>query len=831
MPKFERKPLPVVDARKLGANCDTCPLKDCRPTAPQVNKNAKLIILAEAPGETEEDLGQFFTGAAGQFLTERLEDLGISWGQLHGTKTVLCRPKRKLSGKEWNQAVTSCQPRLARELSTLRSRWVFAVGQRALQALTGKKKLLPWVGSASRGVGDFADFSFVAAHHPSFLFRPKGNAYIPVFKIWLGRAWAAANGELEPWEWPKLVVEPPYAPWLKRLMAAPELSVDIENNPETQHMRCIGVGTDKLAVSVPMPGEQNAGSPEDFAALRKLLAKPSKKIFHNFVHDVPELEEHGYKLGGETVDTLLAHAVYAPQINHNLHLACAIEFHAPNWKSEFHVEGDDKTNKKLKRFARAPIRDLQLYNCKDNVMQYLLWQVAKRRLNDIHKGWGLYQAYLDCSHIAIEMTRDGVLIDTARLETHAKSFKRRRQRRARELRLIAKAVGKENWATFKIGSSKELHDLFFNRLHVKPTRFSDDTSSAKLDEKALGPLLTSPNPLHAQAARSLLGVRKWHKLLKTYVRGLPIQDDSLVHALWKVWGAVTGRWASSPNLQNIPKPKVKKLKNGKKKVVVPGLRDLFISRPGKWLIEADYSQLELRIIALLSGDELLLQWYAEGQDVHTLNARALFKVETPSKDQRDFAKTFVYAVNYGADAATIWQKMIIDFPNTSLSLIERLKTRWFIEHPWIRRWQEAELKKARETGKSVAPISGRTVTFHGNKVEPSKVYNHPVQSTGADIINPAVPQIAKALPNFLRMQVHDALIGESEEEALPRAMAVMRRYMEAEVELNGAKCKFPVDFKIGLSWAHMAEVKKLEELPKALNDAEEMYLESLWRAA
>lgn len=800
---------PRNDARKWGALCDACPLKDQNPITPEVNEHATLIVIGEAPGESEEIEGKPFIGAGGRFLARRIAEVGCDREKFIVTHALLCRPPSTLTPAQWRQALICCKPRIERELSSLSAKVAFAVGARALQILTGKSRLTPWLGAPIQGKDAFAALTVIPAYYPAFCLRPGGAPYIPVFTIWLARAWDMANGALRPWKWPKLVTSSPYEPALTKILRAPTISVDIENVPSTGRIRCIGFGTPTLGVSVPLPSEGDT-SDKELVLVKQILAAPSRKIFHNAPHDIVELRAHGYELGGDFDDTLLMHATVAPQILHNLALCCAVEFHSPAWKAEFKIEGDDKATVTT-RFEKAPLDELLPYNAKDNVMQAHLHKRLLARLENTHKGVELYATYKECATVGIAMTEHGVLIDNEKRLIYRRRLMKRRATAIRELRLVARAAKKENWETFKVGSQKELYDLFFEKLHVRPTKWSEISGRAMLDESTLKPLTTAPEPLIAAAARSLLRARRWHKFLKTYIDNLPVKNDGRVHPKWKVQGAKTGRWAcDEPNLMNIPKPKVKLCKNGAKKVIAPGLRDIFTAPEGSWLLEADYSQLELRIVALLAGDRQLLEWYAQNLDVHTLNACALFNVEQPTKQQRDLAKRFVYAANYGADAVKIWQSLVIDFPTLTLSVVEICKARWFKTHPEIRLWHQKQLKNARENLFCECPLDGRREYFHGGEIEPNKVLNFPVQSSGAAIINSAVGKIhaefQKLGHSAIVMQVHDALVVETSNPF--EAGRVMKEYLEADVTLEGGKCKFPVDLKIGRNWGDTIELKE-----------------------
>jgi DNA polymerase-1 len=218
------------------------------------------------------------------------------------------------------------------------------------------------------------------------------------------------------------------------------------------------------------------------------------------------------------------------------------------------------------------------------------------------------------------------------------------------------------------------------------------------------------------------------------------------------------------------------------------------------IIEADYSQLELRIVALLAGDEELLEWYAQGIDVHLRNAAGLFSTDKPTKKQRDLAKRFVYGCNYGGEAGTIWASLAPKFPGLTLTDVTRMMTRWKMQRLPITRWQKGLLKNAYRNDYVEAPLSGRREYFHGQP-EVTKILNYPIQATAADVIDAALPKVwhsLRQIQSWVLFQVHDSLVAETPhvEECKKR----MARHMTKTVRLNGRACKFPIDFKVGKSW-------------------------------
>jgi len=310
----------------------------------------------------------------------------------------------------------------------------------------------------------------------------------------------------------------------------------------------------------------------------------------------------------------------------------------------------------------------------------------------------------------------------------------------------------------------------------------------------------------ALAARLMLRYRRWDKLLG-YAAALAKVSDARVHPDARCWGTVTGRWSyRRPNLQNIPKTRTIKDRGDKRTYTAPGLRDVFVARPGHILVEADYNQLELRILAFLSQDTLLLKWFKEGLDVHLENAKRMLCPE-PTPQHREFAKRLVYGMNYGGGADTLWKNLLPDFPGLFLSDVERFVQFWYRDHAPIKTWQQKILATARTEGYTECPLSGRR-SYHHDNIEPTKIYNFPIQGTAADIIDGAIERIAGKLKanQHLLVQVHDALLGET---TTVRSFArLLRKEMERPVmlELTGAATSFPVEIKVGQSWGSMEKL-------------------------
>ena len=365
---------PRVDPRQLGANCDECPLKEHTPVPPQVNNQASLVICGEAPGKEEVIQSKPFVGASGWWLDKRLLECGVSRAQVHTTNALLCRPPKKFSDLQWKQALECCRPRLERELAEVRpgdSVSLLACGGKAAWSLTdptgpfnkpaSRDKIFSWRGAPLQ-VGRFVVLPTI---HPAFVLR--APHYKAVFLIDLRRA---VNPPAQ-WQWPRILVEPgaEMRAALQEILAADQpVGVDIENLGDPLNharIRCIGVATREVAVSVPL----ELNPVEEAILLGHILASNQVKVYHNAPHDILGMKVHNIHTNGRIFDTLLAHAVFDPLMPHDLGFVASYFFPAPRWKSEHKVESEDRG---LALFANKPIAELCLYNAKDAWMQRML---------------------------------------------------------------------------------------------------------------------------------------------------------------------------------------------------------------------------------------------------------------------------------------------------------------------------------------------------------------------------------------------------------------------------------------------------------------------------
>lgn len=826
-------------------NCQECPLAGApviRPSA--VNRGANLIVCGEGPGPVEEEVGRYFAGWTGDFLADMLVKYKIPRTALHFTNATMCRPKRSLGRTEWTKALECCKPRLQHELSQIKGKVVLAYGKQALKAFTGRDNIFSWAGAPIGANDDFRKLTVIATLHPSFCAREGGRAYTPSVFIHSNRAWQLACGELEPWVWPRIITEPTQEA-LEVLEGFyrnhEEVGFDIETqglDPMVDPCMCLALGAKEVAVCVPwegytagkfgiVPGIDETPTGKKIQKLIiKILEHPEiPKVFQNGQHDILGMEKFGIHIQNYAFDTLYAHALVSPGTRHDLGWMSCVETYAPRWKEEQHSASSEKGAKK---FIRRNPTELRTYCAKDAWMTRLDKDLLSRRLQDMNNGMKLLkEVYMEGARIAVKMRRKGFKVDLSAAKVHRVRLQKRRGRAGRAVVAFAKELGFES---FNPRSNAQLKALFFGKLGIEPYRVSELSQSPCLDEEALTNIAGEPNVAAALCARALLKFRKTDKIVQV-IDKLRQAPAHICHPSWGPGMARTFRWAcSGPNLMNVPKPLTRTTKKGKNVVVIPGLRDLFIPHDKEgWIVCADADQLELRIMALLAGDEPLLTAFAEGKDPHTMNAQDLFGVsaEEVTKAMRNMAKMAAYQMNYGGDPNALWQKLIVDFPNITLLQCQRMHHNWFTKHKAIKDYHNYMIRFAREMHFIEAPLTGHRLYFY-TRIDTNKIYNYPIQHTAADIINPAVIATEAKIDwekEAVLAQVHDEIVVCGPDPM--RLAKVLKENMTRTIKLNGRTMVFTVGLKIGRNWGELVEIKAKdsveEKMPAVMKEAQELY--------
>ena len=416
-----------------------------------------------------------------------------------------------------------------------------------------------------------------------------------------------------------------------------------------------------------------------------------------------------------------------------------------------------------------------------------IWEMLPRALKEV----GLHSLYEDLERplvpVLAAMERHGIRVDPARLAEFSKELDLTIERLTREIYALA---GEE----FNIGSPKQMARILFEKLKlppVKKTKTGYSTDADVLEQLALG---------HELPAK-IIEYRTLTKLKSTYADSLPAlinPSTERIHTSFNQLVAATGRLSSSnPNVQNIPI----RTELGRR------IRAAFVPDPGHRFVAADYSQIELRILAHVSGEESLTAAFRAGEDIHRRTAAEVFGVELAqvTSEQRDVAKTTNFSVIYGVTAFGLSRGLSIT-PKQAQDYL----TRFFERHPKVKAYLERTVAEGRERGFVQTLLGRRRYIPELRSGNPNlrgfaerMATNAPIQGTAADLTKIAMVRMARALAeggfrSRMLLQVHDELLFEAPEDEVSRLEALAREVMESVMALD---VPLKVDIKTGADWA------------------------------
>lgn len=774
-------------------NCAECPLRHSPFVPNEPPPSGRLptfVVMGEEPGPKEVPTGRPFVGPSGQLLDKFLRRASLKRTDGLIMNALPCRAGRFLNQGEVDKALDCCAPYRNKLLATALGKPVLALGGRAVSTLTDRDGILKWYGFPRAPLPGIPTGDVLPAMHPAFVLRDDGYS----IELWrcVERFGDMVRGKWAPpyWEEPPLIIDGDYARALDALDDE-LLAFDVETgglDAQYDELLCVSVSDGVSAVCFPWPPPD----PETEAAFRRLYEMPGVRCGHNFQHDQLSLAAHGYHLhpGARVVDTLNLHAAAYPRLPHRLAIAAA-RYRMPRHKAEFKVdEGNVKGGAAFVQAAAVRPGELRKYCALDS------WTTAKLARDLVYdlagnpNGEATFEELTAMSAIALGMRRKGLRVNEKRREEHLIGY------------AVDEALDRMQFGTMfpdvnlgANGSTNAVRSLFFKTLGamtLEKTKAGKPKMDAwTLQRWAAGIGVTDPRT--PQAAKLLLLIRRAAHMTKM-IEGLPVSPDGRVHPPWNSWGALTGRWScSKPNLMNLPKV----------------IRDLFLADEGCTFVVADMDKVELRVIAILANDTVLLQAFERGVDVHQANAIDLFGSKA-NKAQRDLAKRLVYGFNYGAKPETVWKALVTQFPKLSLAVITSLHARWFETHPAIKAWHGKVLMEARRKGRVVAPIGTRQTFFFEGGVDPSKVYNFPAQSAVAKVVNDAMARLTAAGWD-IRIQCHDELVLNVPNAQVPAGVKALTDALETPVILAGQTWVLPVDSRVGPAWGILAPFHKDQE--------------------
>jgi len=619
------------------------------------------------------------------------------------------------------------------------------------------------------------------------------------FRTWLRELDAAATGAASTPEqdcsgehragYETILSETRLDAWIARLEAAPAFALDTETTSlNAMQAELVGISFATAhgeAAYLPL-AHHYAGAPAQLdraavlARLKPLLENPEPRIIgQHLKYDRHIFANYGIALGGVADDTLLQSYVLEAHQSHELgnlatrHLGLAT------------LSYDDVTGKGAARigFEQVAIERAGEYAAEDaditlRVRDALAPQIgASDTLTFVYR-----RIELPVAQILFRMERAGVLLDRNLLAVQSGEL-------GRKMLELEQRAYQEAGQPFNLGSPKQIGDILFAQKGL-PVLKKTPGGAPSTDEETLEQLA-----LDHPIARAILDYRGLAKLKSTYTDKLPQMIDPAtgrVHTSYSQATAVTGRLASSdPNLQNIPA----RTAEGRR------IREAFIAPPGHVLVSADYSQIELRIMAHLSDDAGLLKAFAEDRDIHTATAAEVFGVPLAevSSDQRRMAKVINFGLIYGMSAFGLASQL-----NLERAAAQAYIDRYFARYPGVADYMQRTREAARSQGYVETVFGRRLYLPEINARNPQRrqgaeraAINAPMQGTAADLIKLAMIAVQdwldrEKLASRLLLQVHDELILEVPERELDRVRAELPAHM-----CNVAALKVPLRVGVG----------------------------------
>jgi DNA polymerase-1 len=568
--------------------------------------------------------------------------------------------------------------------------------------------------------------------------------------------------------------------WAKRLAAAEIVALDTETtglDPLAAELVglsfCIEPGR---AAYIPV-GHRYAGAPAQLgreAVLARLgpwLEDPGRaKLAHHAKFDMHVLANHGVRLAGVEHDTLLQSYVLESHLPHDLddlarrHLGIET------------ITYDEVTGKGANRigFEEVAVERATEYAAEDADVTLRLHRALYPRLAAEPGSARIYsEIEMPLVEVLFAMERHGVLLDTERLAELSREF-------GEKMREVEARAHEQAGRPFNLNSPRQIQEILFDLHGLKPVRRTP-SGQPSTDEESLEELaLDHPLP------RLILDYRSLAKLKSTYTDKLPGMihpGTGRVHTNYAQAVAVTGRLASNePNLQNIPI----------RTPVGRRIREAFIAPPGARIVSADYSQVELRIMAHISRDANLLAAFAAGQDIHRATAAEIFGVAPSevSAEQRRYAKVINFGLIYGMSAFGLARSLGIE-----RAAAQRYMDRYFSRYPGVAEYMERTRRLARERG-YVETVFGRRLWLPDigssnsarRQAAERAAINAPMQGTAADLIKMAMIAVhrwiaARGLRSRLILQVHDELVLEVPHEELDEVKSELPRRMSGVAQL------------------------------------------------
>jgi DNA polymerase-1 len=520
--------------------------------------------------------------------------------------------------------------------------------------------------------------------------------------------------------------------------------------------------------------------------IRPLLENPAiLKIGQNMKFDIQILANYGIEVKGQLFDTMVAHYLLEPDMRHNMNLLSEVylSYSPVHIESLIGEKGDSQ-----KSMRSVSVEKLKEYAVEDADVTLQLKHVFEPRIRN--EGLEVLSTEIEMPLILVlaDMERTGVILNEEELKAITSGLRE-------DIIALEQEIYKLAGTEFNISSPKQLGDILFLKLKLDDKARVTKTQQFVTNEEILQ-RITNKHPI----IEKVLEYRGLRKLLSTYVEALPQLIDKKtgrIHTSFNQAVAATGRLSSNnPNLQNIPV----RDERGRE------IRKAFIPAPGYIFLSADYSQIELRLMAHLSRDKSMVNDFLSGNDIHAATAAKIFGVDLKdvTRDMRSRAKTANFGIIYGISSFGLSERLTIGRKEA-----KELIDGYFNSYPGVKIYMDDSIRKAREKGyvttmfgrrRYLRDIQSRNQVVRGNAER--NAINAPIQGSAADIIKIAMVRIHERLKtekyrSKMILQVHDELIFETFEPELEKLREMVIYEMSNAVKLD---VPLKVDWGTGRNW-------------------------------
>lgn len=578
------------------------------------------------------------------------------------------------------------------------------------------------------------------------------------------------------------------------LIAMLEIAESFCFDTETTHIDALYAELVGMAFSLQKGSGYYVPMPADKDACRKLalrfkpVLEDSKivKIGQNLKYDLTVLKHYGIELSDPLFDTMLAHYLLQPDMRHNMDLL------SETYLNYSPVSIDTLIGKKGKN--QITMRDVDValvkeYAAEDADITLQLKEIFAPKLTENQMDSLFETIEMPLLPVLADMEWEGIGLDKAFLKDYEKEL-------AQDLKRVESEIYEMAGHKFNIASPKQLGEILFEKMGIASQSKKTKTGQYSTAEDTLQKI-AHEHPM----IEKILEYRGTSKLISTYVSALPLMvnpNTGRVHTSFNQAVAATGRLSSNnPNLQNIPI----RTPQGEK------VRKAFIPRSDEFvLLSADYSQIELRLIASMSGDENMIDAFRQGQDIHAATAARVngVAIDQVTREMRSHAKMVNFGIIYGISAFGLAERL-----NISRTEAKELIDTYFEKYPGIKTYMDSQIQFARDNGyvatmfgrrRYLADINSRNQTVRG--FAERNAINAPIQGSAADVIKKAMISLhhemkSKGLKSKMLLQVHDELVFDAHHSEMEELKSLVKANME-----NAVKLEVPlvVDMGTGQNW-------------------------------